>query len=633
MPRRVASLCAACLACALITSCSAPPAAPSSPDPFSTVAAQADQAYQQGLTLYKEGHLPEALNAFQRARLLSPSDDPRIDAMTKRVAAELTPTATPAPPTSTPATAPTPIVQNPATPSAELGQEYFGQVFLTIVPGRDSVPPALTQFSAQDQIGLYIEKLDQRLHLAFELRIFEVSSGRLVAESTSDSVQTVGAMSTPATIASAAPVGTPRPDVVQHGIVRFLDRFVWYHQGGDSAGTYRAELYAGDVLTHTFDYAVGSAPVAIPTDTPAPAPAPQPAAVVVEGPAATPAPVTAPASSAPRPAQAPALVRAPTATEPPPTPLSATALAIPGGPAAVEAPDSSDQMYVADRSGLVWSLDHAQPTLKRPFTVWGVPAGLASDAATGRVYVAVGLPRGAQRSAGRQPALLMLDAATGQQVASVPLPGDPGDIRLDSTLGLLFVVVPDRETLETIDVRDPKILRSTDGLAQVTGIALDQDTHTLYLSQLDGQLAVVDGQTGVISDHLTLSGVGLAGVAVGGGRVYAINTPGQALLAVDPATGDVLDLPLGTEPAALVIGPQSGAACILEPAVGAVVRLDPGSGIELGRVSLGQDPVESPSLAPDDLWARPRLAISPMDETVYVIEPQSGTLALVPAPP
>ena len=64
-----------------------------------------------------------------------------------------------------------------------------------------------------------------------------------------------------------------------------------------------------------------------------------------------------------------------------------------------------------------------------------------------------------------------------------------------------------------------------------------------------------------------------------------------------------------------------------------MVRLDPGSGTELGRVSLGQDPVESPSLAPDDLWARPRLAISPMDETVYVIEPQSGTLALVPAPP
>src|SRR5207253_10860534 len=95
---------------------------------------------------------------------------------------------------------------------------------------------------------------------------------------------TVGAMSTPATVASAVSVGTPRPDVVQHGLVRFLDRFVWYHQGGDSAGTYRAELYAGDVLTQTFDYVVGSAPVAIPTDTPAPAPVPQPAAVVVEGP-------------------------------------------------------------------------------------------------------------------------------------------------------------------------------------------------------------------------------------------------------------------------------------------------------------------------------------------------------------
>jgi DNA-binding beta-propeller fold protein YncE len=59
------------------------------------------------------------------------------------------------------------------------------------------------------------------------------------------------------------------------------------------------------------------------------------------------------------------------------------------GPAALDTLDATDQVFVADRSGLIWTVVHGQPALGRPYAVSGTPVGLAVDPATGRLYVAV----------------------------------------------------------------------------------------------------------------------------------------------------------------------------------------------------------------------------------------------------
>src|SRR5712691_10732004 len=89
----------------------------------------------------------------------------------------------------------------------------------------------------------------------------------------------------------------------------------------------------------------------------------------------------------------------------------------------------------------------------------------------------------------------------------------PGDVRLDPGLGLLFVLVPDRAAIVTLDVRDMKLVGSTTDLAQVTGIVLDESSHMLYMSQLGGQLSVVEGPTGKLVGQLSLTSEGLSGVA------------------------------------------------------------------------------------------------------------------------
>jgi DNA-binding beta-propeller fold protein YncE len=590
-----------------LAGCSTQSAPIPTPDLFSNVAQQSDQAFAQGMELYQAGRFAEAQAAFNRARLLSPSADPRIDEMIQRTNRELTPTPTEAPPTETPTPAPSPVLASSATPAAEFGSAYFGRSFLAVVPGKNGTAVPMTQFSTQDQLGLYIEKLDERLHLAFNLRVFDADSGAVVGNVTGDKVQ------------------------------RIADNFVWYHSGGEPVGRFHLELFASDVLANTFDYVVGTEPVAIPTpvvvDTPTPptsvappqpgtgvaAPAP-PATPVSLAPAAPPVSVAPAAPPPPAPASAPGVASAP---PPPPAPaevVGATRISMPGGPAALAYVEATDALFVADRAGLVWSLQHGQPTLSRPYSVGGEPVGLAADPAGQRVYVAV---RG-------QPSLVVLDAATGKQVTSTALPVEPGDIRLDVALGYLYVVLPQRDALETIDTRDMRTVRVTPGLARVTGIASDEASHTVYMSHLDGRISALDALTGDVTRSWSVSSGGLAGLAIGtNGQVLAVNSSEHALVQLDLSTGEVNRTTLVVEPGAVAVGSQSGALYILGLDANAVVRLDGNDNAEIAREALGDDaPAVASDLGAETAWVRPRMVVSAKDERVYVIEPEAWTLAV-----
>jgi hypothetical protein len=464
---------ATCLLLAL-TGCASQSAPPTPTDPFAAVAQQADAAYTQGMALYEQGRNREALDALDRARLLSPSDDPRITEMIERVQAVLTPTPKPNPPTDVPA-APTTIP--------------------TTVSGRGAVP-------------------------------------------------------TPVTVATVPP----------------------------------------------------------------PTPPPTPISVFL--------PPTPPAVLVPEPTPPPVATPVPAATEVPiRASVTAVTTIVSAGPAALDVLDESDQVFLADRSGLVWTVVHGQPALERPYTVSGTPVGLAADPTTGRLYIAV---------RAQPPALVVLDTATGQQLATVALPGDPGDVRLDASLGMLYVLVPDRGSLVTVDVRDMRLAGSTADLLQVSGMALDEGTHTLYLSHLGGQLSVVDCPSGTLVGQLSPTSEGLSGVAFAYGRVFATNTPGRELIEINVATAEISHFALAAEPESIVVGPQSGAVYVLDRAANAIVKVNPGDGSELGRAVLGDGPSGASSqVQPDALWLRPRMAVSAVGERIYTIDPQAATLAVV----
>ena len=241
--------------------CVGSPAPAATADPFAGLADRSDQAFRDGLEAYGQGQYRDALTAFERARVLSPSGDPRIDQMIERTRAAMAPTPTPVPPT--PTTVPAAPVATPVTlatqaPDTELGRRYFGNVSLAMVPVRDSDAPAVDQFFFQDQVGLHIDGLKQHLRLPFTLRVFNTDTTGLVAEVKFDdgSTTTAAAVATPNSLAtvqakdrgvSASPTAllsaTPTDPGFQ--LVRFWDSYVWYHKGGEQPGRYRVEVLVG----------------------------------------------------------------------------------------------------------------------------------------------------------------------------------------------------------------------------------------------------------------------------------------------------------------------------------------------------------------------------------------------------
>jgi DNA-binding beta-propeller fold protein YncE len=191
------------------------------------------------------------------------------------------------------------------------------------------------------------------------------------------------------------------------------------------------------------------------------------------------------------------------------------------------------------------------------------------------------------------------------------------------------VVIADQGAIATIDLRSQSVVRTTTGLQEVTGIAIDREKHVLYVSELGGDLSVIDEQSNAITATLHVSEVGLAGVAVApDGHVYAINTPGQELIIMDPATVTATDVPLDIQPEALAAGPQSGVAYVLDSNATLVARFAV-DGTRLGDLPFNDAGDQPVPLQADSLWRRPRVAVNALDETVYVTEPDGGTLAII----
>jgi DNA-binding beta-propeller fold protein YncE len=290
-----------------------------------------------------------------------------------------------------------------------------------------------------------------------------------------------------------------------------------------------------------------------------------------------------------------------------------------GGPTALEAHDPGGEVYLADASGLVWKLAGGKPALNRPLQVPGRPIALAIDPRAGKLYVAL--------DAG--PRVVVLHSTTGQHIAVVALPDVPGMVRLDAGAGLLFVTLPGHETLLTVDLATLAVVRTTSSLAQVTGLGVDEETHLLYLTHLDGDVSVVDARSGEVVDRLHVTDVGLSGVDVARGLVFAINTPGRELLIVDPVSHQVTHRPLDQEPTAVAADPRTGLVYVLDQQ--AIRQLEPGRGDELGRVLL-QPVVQAPYVAASAASQsdEAQLAVSPADGSVYAIRSGEYALSLVP---
>jgi WD40 repeat protein len=658
----------------LVSGCAGGQAPAPTPDPFAGLADRSDQAFRQGLEAYGQGQYRDALTAFEQAKTLSPTGDQRIDQMIDRTRAAMAPSPTPVPPTPTdvPATpTATPVALSQQAPDTDLGQRYFGKTTLAMVPGKDSDAPAATQFFFQDQVGLHIEGLSQHLRLPFTLRVFNTDTGTLVASVNSeDASPTPAGLATPSAAPASVSVAPPLSTSDLAGsatanptqtttssqdfkVVHFWDTYVWYHQGGEEPGRYRAELYASGVLTNTFDYTVGTVPVptpqaqpaepALPSATDAPAvddvPPPPPPAPLVPPPTPRPAaPVAAPVPPTATPQ--PTAIPSPT---PSPTPATAdTTTSLGGVPAGMDTDSASGRSYVVDATGVIWTTDRVtgteQPSLSTPWFINANPVDLTVDQSTGYLYVPA--TNCAQRD---QPLMrycvIALDGRHGGAPLGPPLPldGPPVQVRVDSSLGLLFVAIPSNREIAELDIRSGKKVRSiVDGArtsppSPITSLALDPYRQALYAGHLDGEVSVMDETSGRVLAVPTVSNAGLTAVATARGLVYGVNTVTHELAVLEPVSGTVNRFHLSQEPAAVTAAEDTGAVYILSSRNDVILQVDPTDGTELGRVLMKSRSahLDVDASTKNVQTLRPRIALQDGTDTLLATIPEQGTLAAV----
>ena len=300
-------------------------------------------------------------------------------------------------------------------------------------------------------------------------------------------------------------------------------------------------------------------------------------------------------------------VLAPAAT-PTPVPIPIRTVKMASPPIAVAAEHASTRTYVLDGTGLVWILEDGEPSLNPPVTSAPEPSGLAVDERSNRMYVGT--------SSG--PMVVVLQNPGGQRVGTVPLSSPPGEVQLDTERRVLYVLLPQENALAVVNIDTLSIDHVVTQLTQVTGMSLDPDSHTVYMSHSDGELSMLDADTATITERLRLSDAGLAGLAIVHGQVYAIDPGSRELVGFDPGTHEVSRVSLADEPVAVAAGPNTGAVFLLTAQPASIVRIDPATGTELGRL-----------LLPDSASPPNTMIVSPVDETVYVASSSGKTLAVI----
>jgi hypothetical protein len=223
--------------------------------------------------------------------------------------------------------------------------------------------------------------------------------------------------------------------------------------------------------------------------------------------------------------------------------------------------------------------------------------------------------------------------ANGRRLSTIAMPVAPGDLQVDSDLGLVYVVLPERQAIGVIDGRAGRLVRTIDGMPQVTALALDPLRHMLYVSHLAGQVTVIDGPSSQVTARLSVTGVGLASVATSRGLAYAVNTASHELAVIEPVGLSVSKYVLPAEPAAVAASEGSGSVYVLASRPNTILRIDPVDGTQVGAVILpdrsgrfGVGLVDQGNFQ----GLRARMVLNPADESLYVTLPEAGSLSVVP---
>lgn len=224
--------------------------------------------------------------------------------------------------------------------------------------------------------------------------------------------------------------------------------------------------------------------------------------------------------------------------------------------------------------------------------------------------------------------LMVFDTTSGQVASSVTMPpvldaqGKPEKIEyreivVDKANHRLYLPAMSYHDskLQVVNLDTLTVERTIPGFNfGATGISMDSDAGKLYVSNLMGQLFVVDIGTLAITDRFEVQGDQLLNLVVDrdnkrllavdqgfdrldvvrkerGGLNYQTRTQGNQVLALDPSSGKVLqNIKAGTQPVALLLDAPRNRLYVSNRVSGNISVLDPRTGKEIRTIDLPTHP-------------------------------------------
>ena len=221
------------------------------------------------------------------------------------------------------------------------------------------------------------------------------------------------------------------------------------------------------------------------------------------------------------------------------------------------------------------------------------PIGVALNPNTNRIY--------AVNSGYASNSVSVIDGNTNTVIATVPVGNTPFALDVNPRTNLVYVGNNQDTTVSVIDGRTNAVVATIEGLASPEAVAVNPQTNKIWVvNYYSSEISEIDGRTNEVIANLQIEGQTAQGIAINTALNLVYVASGSTIFVIDGNTDTIItsfntaSLGIGQSIAYDAVSNRLLAVGIAESGSQVVYVLDATTGTELGTITGGSTPLETP---------------------------------------